>query len=148
MTKNREPVGLLKFVLGLSRANRMAVGVTTTVAVTTGVLDAARIALAMPMVEFMIGSEPLMGENQVFDWARSAFDMVGLPFTLQWILIPVLALTVARGIAMLAQTWLASHYQVRYEAEVKTGAYEAMMGASWPFFLRQRAGDLTNALTS
>ena len=147
MTKDRETIGLLKFVLGLSRANRVAVGVTTTAAVITGVLDAASIALVMPMVEFMIGSEPLVGENQVLDWARSAFDMVGLAFTLTWIMLVVLALTVVRGLALLAQTWLASYYLARYEAEVKTGAYEALMGASWPFFLRQRAGDLTNALT-
>ena len=147
MATGKRRVGLLEFVLGLSRRNRLGVGAVSAVAVLAGALDAAGIALVMPMVEFMIGSNPVAGENQVYDWALSAFNAVGLAFTLKWILIVVLVLTVVRGFALLAQTWLGAHYRARYEAEVKTEAYEAIMGAGWPFFLRQRSGELSNALT-
>ena len=109
-------------------------------------LDAVALALLVPTIEFMANIDADGGEAKAVGWLRSGFDTVGLEFRLKWTLVGTLVVMTGRAILLLVMAWMGTYFQANYEARLKTGGYAAIMNANWPFFLRQRAGVLSNVL--
>ena len=140
--------GLFRYGLQTARGHWRAVGVAALIMALVGLLDSAALALFVPMVDFLTGNwTPASSDNQVLEWLRSAFDVVGITYTLRWIVVVIVVIMITRGLSLFGQHLYLSWLRARYEVALKQEAYQQVTSASWPFFLRQRTGDLTNTLT-
>jgi len=146
MAQHESSIGVIQFARTLRRRHQVALGVSAVAALASVGLDTIALALLVPTIEFMANLSAGSGEIQAVEWLRSAFDAVGLDFTLRWTLTATLVAMSVRAVLLLVQAWLGSYFMARYEAELKNDAYSAVMHARWQFFLRQRAGALSNML--
>ena len=145
--RDLEPkTGVIRFARTLPRRHRLAVGVTAAVAVIVVGLDTVALTLVVPTVQFLTSTGVDASGDEALGWLRPIFEAVGIPYTLTWTVSLVLLATVARAAFMFIQGWLGALFAARYEADLKIGAYSAIMGAGWPFFLRQRSGDIANTI--
>ena len=118
------------------------------VSLVTGILDGIGLSLVAPTVEFLIESDEESSNNQVLGWIESAFNTIGIDFTLGWTLAMVGIIMTIRSVALLGQAWIFSTLSTRFESELRINGFRAIMRAGWPHFLRQRSGNITNALTT
>jgi len=116
------------------------------VALGVGGLDALTLALVVPLIDIVTGDAT--GTNAATGWVETLFGIFNIPVTLRWIVIAILTLTLVRGVSMIGHIWLTAYYSSQYEVNIKRRAYGAILNAQWTFFLRQRAGDLSNTLTA
>ena len=146
MTESPKGPSLIRFATSLPGRHRVAFLVTGTATLITSVLDTIGLALVAPTVDIVTDTGTGVQDNKVVDWTRSAFDWFGIGFELRWLIIIILSITLIRAIAMLIQGWITTRFQARYEADLRSTGYRAIMNASWSFFLGQRSGDLSNML--
>jgi len=147
MAMSRRRIGIVRFALTLTRRHQAAVLWLAVVTLVAGSLDAVGLALVLPTIEFLVGADTVVGEIQIIEWTRSAFNAVGLTFELKWTVAVLFAVMTTRSVTLLLQYWLMAKFRARFEGDLKANAYGDIMHAQWPFFLRQRAGILVNALT-
>ena len=135
-----------RFAIDLPRRQHLALVASGTAALVAVALDTFALALLVPTIEFMANIDADGGEAKAVGWLKSGFDTLGLEFTLKWTLIGTLVAMSCRAGLLLLMAWMATYFQATYEASLKSGGYAAIMNATWPFFLRQRAGVLSNVL--
>jgi ABC-type multidrug transport system fused ATPase/permease subunit len=138
--------GVYQFLRSLPFRYHLGFLMTGLGAIVTTVLDAVGLALVAPVIALIAGSTEDLTTSQVVDWTRTALDWVNLEFRLRWLVLLVLGLTMVRSVLLLAQSWISALFAVRYEAELRVNGYSAIMNSSWPYYLRQRSGNLMNML--
>ena len=143
---SRKTIGMLNYPFRLPRRWRFAMAISAVVAVGVGGLDALTLALVVPLIDIVTGDAT--GTSAATGWVETLFGFFNIPVTLRWIVIAILTLTLVRGVSLIGHIWLTSYYSSQYEADIKRRTYGAVLNARWPFFLRQRAGDLSNTLTA
>jgi len=110
------------------------------------IMEGMALALLVPLLSLAgIGGG---GGGPIFTWFQSIFASMGLQLTLRTVLMAILGISLFQGGVFLAQSWLASRLQYGYMAKWREALFHAYMGASWPFFVKSRSGDLINALLS
>ena len=142
----RKSLGLLNYPFRLPRRWRLAMVISAIVAVGVGGLDALTLALVVPLIDIVTGDST--GTSAATGWVETLFGIFNIPVTLRWIVIAILTLTLVRGVSLVGHIWLSAYYGSQYEVDIKRRAYGAILNAQWPFFLRQRTGDLSNTLTA
>lgn len=138
--------GIFQFLRSLSFRYLLGFLITGLGAIATTVLDAVGLALVAPVIALIAGSTEDLANSQVVDWTRTALDWVNLEFRLRWLVLLVLGLTLVRSVLLLVQSWVSASFAVRYESELRINGYSGIMNSSWPFYLRQRSGNLINML--
>ena len=138
--------GIFQFLRSLSVRYQLGFLVTGLGAIATTILDAVGLALVAPVIALIAGSTEDLANSQVVDWTRTAMDWVNLEFRLRWLVLLVLGLTLMRSVLLLVQSWVSASFAVRYESELRVNGYSGIMNSGWPFYLRQRSGNLINML--
>lgn len=138
--------GVFQFLRSLRFRYHIGFLITAFGAIVTTVLDTLGLALVAPVIALLAGSTEELANSQVVDWSRTALESVNLEFRLRWLLSIVLVLTFLRAGMLLVQSWISAYFTTRYEAELRVTGYSAIMNSSWPFYLRQRSGNLMNVL--
>ena len=140
----RAGFGLISYPWKLPRRHQLGIGVTAAVTILSGGLDAATLALIVPLIDTT--TDQLSESGQANDWVESAFGLFDVGITLTGLVIAILILTLVRGVVLIAQIWIGAMYVARYEVDLKRRAYASIMNARWPFFMQQRTGELSNIL--
>jgi ABC-type multidrug transport system fused ATPase/permease subunit len=134
------------FTRTLPARYQRGIGITAVVALIGAGLDTLALGLLIPTIERVVEVSTSAGESQAVQWIENLFDLVGLDFTLGWMLFVILIASALRSVMMLTQAWVGTHFQAQYEAELKRTVFASVMGARWQFFLNQRTGYLNNLL--
>lgn len=109
-----------------------------------GLLEGVGVAALVPLFDLMSGKS---SGGTVVTFVRVALQFLHLPYTLFTVLLLVLSFIVAQQVATLAQARLAWGSNYRFQAALRDRLYGAIFHSGWPFFVRQKTGDLINALT-
>lgn len=110
-----------------------------------GILEGLGIAAVIPLLQLASGEVGSEGRT-----ARALEALLGvfhLPLTVATSLIVVGVMLVGQQLVLLLQQKIASGSQYRFEAGLREHLYSDIFAARWPFFIRHKTGELTNALT-
>jgi ATP-binding cassette subfamily C protein len=114
-----------------------------------GLMEGAGIVALIPVLQMINhGSGTIAPTGKVAILIRTILGLFGLPLTLATGLTFVFVMLLGQQFVILTQQKLAAGSQFGFEARLRTGLYRAIFSASWPFFVKRKAGDITNALTA
>ena len=146
MNEQSRDIGVVGYLRRLPRRHGQLFVITGAGSILATGLDAVSLALVAPVIALLAGSEQDLANSDVVNWTRTLFGWFDLEFRLRWLILIVIFITVVRSLLLLFQSWITALYLTRHEAELRDRGYRAIMLSSWPFFLRQRAGNLMNML--
>ena len=138
--------GVLSFLRTLRPRSRWGMLLSASTGFAGTGLDILSLGLLIPTIERITGASAAASESEAVRWIGRLFDLVGLEFSLGWMLAVIITAVFLRSATLLAQSSIAAHFKAQYEAELKRTTFGAFMGADWQFFLAQRTGHLNNIL--
>ncbi len=134
----------LLFMRRLLREQPLRFSLVVLSAALAGVLDGVWIAALVPLLDVIGGKTSGGSIGAVVARVLGAF---GLPIALVPILGFVLFFVLAQQVATLVQQKVAWGSIYGFESSLRKRLYSAVFDAGWPFFVREKTGDLVNALT-
>jgi len=137
---------LIGFIRNLPRAQKWAALASALIGLAVATLDAVALSLIVPTVEFMVGLDSSALTSDAASWFSDLFDLLGLDFTLATVFTFVIVLAVVRSGFILVEGSANAFFRARYEADLRSRMYSAILTAEWSFVLRQPAGVMQNAL--
>jgi len=87
--------------------------------------------------------EPQDGIMEAF---LSFYDLAGIPFTLEFLIIGVAGIMIVRYTASFVVTWLGAILQQRYEETMRTKAFESALAAEIGYYDQHGTDDILNAI--
>ena len=87
--------------------------------------------------------EPQDGIMEAF---LSFYDLAGIPFTLEFLIIGVAGIMTVRYTASFVVTWLGAILQQRYEEAMRTKAFESALAAEVGYYDQHGTDDILNAI--
>lgn len=112
-----------------------------------GFLEGMGVALLVPLLSSVGGSNVSDGSGLVVGTITRVFAFVHLPLTITSILVVIFLIGLTQQSITLVQQKLLFGTLYRFQADLRHALYSAIFNAGWPFFLNQKIGNLTNALT-
>lgn len=110
-----------------------------------GFFEGVGINAVVPLLTFMLNSSDGT-PDAISDTIRSVFIYLHIDFAPKFLLIFIVALFLARTIALLLVTYIQLRINVDYEASSRTRVLNGILGSSWPHLLRQKSGQLETVL--
>ena len=144
MKESNSGPSIYNFIRRLPRRHSVVFLFTGVGGIFTTALDAVGLALVAPVIALIAGSTEDLTDSQVVEWTRTMMTWLNMDFRLSSLVFMILVITFLRSGLLLLQSWLTAWYVTRYEAELRDRGYRAVMTSGWPFYLRQRGGDLMN----
>ena len=112
----------------------------------TALLEGIGLSFIWPILEVAQAEEPITQAEGFLGVFLRAYQFVGIPFRLEYLIIGVgLAMTV-RFTASFFVTWLRSILQNRYEEMLRTEAFESALDARVSYFDEEGSDDILNAI--
>jgi ABC-type multidrug transport system fused ATPase/permease subunit len=144
---NVKPIGILKFPFQLPFLFRVRILLTAFVTFIASILDAAALALVVPLAALIVESNENGDTSGVAALPGRAFDAIGIDLTVAWTVTFILTLMVIRAAAILGQIWLLNFFKAQYEAYLRRSLFRKILDASWPFYYKQSSSNLVTGAT-
>lgn len=109
----------------------------------SAVLEGIGITFIMPIVEFTEDSGEAEGFLEYFVWA---YDLVGVPFTLETMLAGLVAVVLLRYVTNFAVSYLRAVLDTDYKRELRRELFEALADAPVDYIDDEGSDDLLNAI--
>ena len=111
--------------------------------------EGSSVALFIPLLQ-MIDSHGRKSADigRIGRFIQQILALFGLPMTLRNTLMFLFVVVLGLRLIILMQQRLLNLYQFQYEQSLRERLYRAIFSAEWTFFVRQKTGDITNALTA
>ena len=87
--------------------------------------------------------DPQEGTMEAF---LEVYATLGIPFTLEFLILGVAGIMIVRYTASFVVTWLGAILRQRYEEEMRTRAFEAALGARIEYYDQEGTDDILNAI--
>lgn len=114
----------------------------------TAMLEGIGLSFLIPVIEIaqgQTGPGEISGIGQVF---VSAFEFVGVPFTLEWVIVGVALVMVARYTASFLVAWLRTALQTHYIRHLQTEGFENALNARIAYYDEQGSDEILNAIVT
>ncbi len=128
----------------LNYALVLIVGVTAA----TVILDGLALALIVPFVDILIGTEDETSSVSLIRWTSDFLEWMGLETTTGWLIAFIVVFQLVRAAGMAMQVWLTAHFRAEFEELLKRGTFTVLMRSSWSYLTTLRSGSMTNAIVS
>lgn len=112
-----------------------------------GLLEGSSIALFIPLLQMIQAGGETTEPGRIGRAIQTFLSWWGLPLTLGSVLVLIFLAVFTLQLALMLEEKLFLRSQYRFEASLRQRLYQAMFAAEWPFFTKQKAGDINNALT-
>ena len=112
-----------------------------------GLLEGVGVAALVPMLQIVEGGNtPGASNGTIGRLVTTALGWFHLPLSLATALGFILVVILASEIANLLQMKVLASSSTLFEARLRERLFAAVLGASWPYFVRTKANDLVSAL--
>ncbi|MFO7926257.1 ABC transporter ATP-binding protein [Natronomonas sp.] len=110
-------------------------------------LEGIGLTFLFPIIEAaQAGGEAAQNAEGVTGLFLQAYLTLGLPFTLEFLILGLAFVMVVRYSVTFLAKWLASVLTIEYERHLRTHAYELALGASVPYYDDEGSDDILNAI--
>jgi len=114
----------------------------------SGLAEGVGIASIVPLIDIMGGSDSSVTPSRFASFIKAILDFLHMPFTLGAVLGLFLAFLMMQQFLILAQNRLMTASAYKFEADLRTGLFDALLGSDWSFMLRQKSGEMLSAMTA
>lgn len=114
-----------------------------------GLLEGGGIALLVPLLQLVSAQnsdQAAVGKLGIL--TTKVLALAGLTFSLGNVLALIFFIALVLQLVTLLQQRLSFRYQYLFEAALRERLYKAIFSAQWSFFIKQKSGNMTNALTT
>ncbi|MDP1808716.1 MAG: ABC transporter ATP-binding protein [Actinomycetota bacterium] len=117
--------------------------------VAASLLEGIAIAFLVPLLNLATGDANATGAGgRVVVMTQKVFSLLGLSTTIENTLVLIFLIAISQQTLTLVQQKLFFGSLYRFQAHLRGQLYQAIFDAGWPFFLKQKVGHLTSALTT
>lgn len=139
---------IIKFIKIIIKEQPLRFFIIITALVISGLLEGLGVALFVPLLE-MIGTKDqvFLSNGKVAILLKTFFEFIGIKLTLGTVLSSILILIFMQQLTILFQQTVLFKSMNLFEKNVREGLFDSFLNSSWSFFLKNKIGNLTNALT-
>ena len=140
----------LKFLSRMLREQKSRFIVVALVMAVVGISEGIIITLVVPLLNLVIpGNEPIGGFlGQAMDFLKNILGVFNIELSLGLILMTIVAIFVIQGILRILQMRLQMKMLTEYESSLIHNLFGGFLTSSWPFFFKNKIGQLINVLTT
>lgn len=140
----REKLHALRRLIGYRPVYIAFIGVFSFVAT---VFEAIGLSFLLPIIQVAQQSgDPTAEADGLSQLFLRAYEFVGLPFSLEYMILGVGAVMTLRYTLTFTAKWLAAKLRIEYERDLKTRAYEQALGAQIAYYDEMGSDDILNAI--
>ena len=110
------------------------------------VLEGVGLGFIYPILEVAQTEGPVEGGGPVLDTFLAAYELVGIPFTLGYLIIGVGLVMIVRYTSSFFVAWLRAILAKHYEKSLRTRAFESALDARIGYFDEEGSDDVLNAI--
>lgn len=138
---------IIEFIIRLFREQPARFLAVLATAVIATLLEGVAVALFIPLLSLAQSGEAPAMRNFVSDVLSGILSVLSIKPTVANVTGLIFAVAASQqGVAYINQKLFYNAYY-RFQTKLRRDLFEAILSANWPFFLQQKVGDLTNALT-
>lgn len=126
------------------RPYRLHLAILTGLGFLGGFFEGIGINALIPLFGFIVGEAA--ADNIFTDIIRRAFDVLGISFTLTYLLLFMVALFLLKAAFLFASRYVQIAITTNYERSARAELFRRTFDASWPYLLGQRVGHLETVL--
>jgi subfamily B ATP-binding cassette protein MsbA len=112
----------------------------------TALLEGVGVSLLVPIVDVAQGGTPSADSGGVVGLFFQLYSFLGVPFTLEYMILGVSVAMTLRYLASFAVDWSRGYLQTEYVRDVQTRAFEQTLAARVEFFDRRGSDEVLNTL--
>lgn len=116
--------------------------------IVAAVLEGIGLSFLIPVIEIArgtVGTADLSGEGQVF---VNFYDTIGVPFTLETVILGVALVMIARYSMMFLVRWLRASLQTNYTKYLQTKGFENALNAQISYYDERGSDEILNAIVT
>ena len=110
-----------------------------------GIFGGVGIGAIIPLFSFLTGSSSF-GNDFISQFIKSGFDLVGIKFSLRYLLVLIFFLFLARAVVLLLNNYIKIKITTNYSARLRKQLFTKMTNADWGHLLKQKLGHLDTLL--
>ena len=111
-------------------------------------LEGIGLSFLLPIIELAQGSGDIGNPDGVLGAFVLAYDLVGIPFSLETAIVGVAAVMTVRYTSSFIVAWLKSQLQTNYVRNLQTRAFENALNARVSYFDNEGSDDILNAIVT
>lgn len=135
---------LARLIADIYRLYRLKVVVLLLITIAVGLMDGIGMALLLPLLALVGVGSPK--DNYLADHVANVSTLLGLDPNLETVLVLILMLFVIQGGLVIAQGRLIASVEASYVSHWRVALLERLLGASWPYFEKNRTGKLVHLI--
>jgi len=109
-------------------------------------LEGVGLSFIWPILEVARSQEPISEAEGILGMFLTAYQIVGVPFTLEFLIIGICAVMTVRFTMSFLVAWLKAILQKRYERDLRTRTFAAALDAEVGYFDKEGSDDILNAI--
>jgi len=109
-------------------------------------LEGVGLSFIWPILEVARSQEPISEAEGILGMFLTAYQTVGVPFTLEFLIIGICAVMTVRFTMSFLVAWLKAILQKRYERDLRTRTFAAALDAEVGYFDKEGSDDILNAI--
>ncbi|WP_440766928.1 ABC transporter ATP-binding protein [Natronorubrum sp. DTA7] len=112
------------------------------------VLEGVGVSFIVPIIEMAQGSGEAAADDGLVGVFLTAFEFVGIPFTLGYIVLTVSAVITVRYLASFAVGWMRVWLRTHYVRDLQSQAFRSALDARVAYFDKEGSDDVLNAIVT
>lgn len=110
------------------------------------VFEGVGLGFIYPIIQITRSGDPVNPDGPVLTAFLSVYEFLGLPFSLEYLILGVTAVMTARYTMSFVVGWLRAILSMKYEKHLRSEGFERALGARIEYFDREGSDDILNAI--
>lgn len=110
------------------------------------ILEGIGLGFIYPILEVAQAEGPIRGGGPVLEAFLTTYEFLGLPFTLDYLIVGISVVMIVRYSSSFLVAWLRAMLSKHYEKELRTRSFERALNAKVSYFDEQGSDDILNAI--
>ncbi|MCU4754285.1 ABC transporter ATP-binding protein/permease [Halobacteria archaeon AArc-curdl1] len=138
----------LEALLDVARYNPKFAGVIVALGLVAAVLEAVGLSFILPIIELVQLDDPTAEAEGLMAAFVIAYETVGIPFTLGWVVVGVATVMTVRYTTSFVVAWFREALRTYYIRDLQLRAYDNALDARVSYFDEEGSDDILNAIVT
>ncbi|AUV84139.1 ABC transporter ATP-binding protein (plasmid) [Salinigranum rubrum] len=136
----------LSALLDIARYNPRLTTLIVVLGIVAAILEGVGLSFILPIIELIQAEAPAQNADGLLRVFINAYQIVGIPFTLEFIVLGVAAIMTIRYTMTFVVAWLREALRNYYIRDLQIRAFEETLGVEIDYFDEEGSDDILNAL--
>ncbi|WP_254807838.1 ABC transporter ATP-binding protein [Natronosalvus amylolyticus] len=138
----------LEALLDVAHYNPKFAGVIVVLGLVAAVLEGVGLSFILPIIELVQLDDPTTEADGLMAVFVTAYEAVGIPFTLGWVVVGVATVMIVRYTISFVVAWFREMLRTYYIRDLQLRAYDNALDARVSYFDEEGSDDILNAIVT